>query len=153
MSKILFTESQIRNMVENATRRVLKEVNSEAKFAELFEKNKEWHRLNPTKPGNENPYPTQIWHAFVKYYLANYTPVVTYQLPNQERKGFVLSADNVKDALYHAVFDCETIEDCKYLLERWVLDAYEDWLYEELGDQIEGEYDLKVKVESRPKRK
>lgn len=153
MSKMVFTESQIKKIVERATRRLLKEVSGEARFAELFEKNKEWHRLYPTKPGNENPYPTQIWHAYVKYYIANYDAVISYQLPNQGRKGFTLAPDNIKDALYHAVFDCYTIEDCKYILERWLLNAYEDWLYEELGDEIEGEYDLQVKVESRPKRK
>lgn len=153
MGKIVLTESQITNIVAKATRRLLREANEKEEINSLLMKSKEWRRSNPTRPGNENPYDGEIWHAIVKYYIKYYNAVLTYKLPNGRVMERSLDKNDIQFALYHAVFDRDTVEDCIYLIERWILRAYEDNLYNELGDKLPDEYDLQVNVESRPKTK
>lgn len=101
------------------------------KIQNLLANNEEWKKQNPTTPGNENPFPPRIENAFVKYYTKHYKTVVSYET---EEKGVVninLQKGEVENSLYHAWFDCTTIEECLNTIEYWIKDYFESYMEDE----------------------
>ena len=157
MKKVYITENTLKEAISKSLEKHLNE-DTEEKLGQLFAANEKWHRLNPTLPGDKNPYPGQIWHAFARYYFKHYMPVISYDLPwKKERIRFKLSKDEVLDCLYHTFFDYTSIDDCKYRLESDVKNYYEERVYDRINEKPDeylseiGEFDINIKLESVPK--
>ena len=152
-NKIQITEELLGKLIGNAIHKKLVSEEREMTLNELFAKNKEWKRLNPTLPFTENPYPRMIESAFLSYLFKNYKMVVLYSLPwEANRLKFIVQRSDMNDILRHAVFDCESIDDCAYLLKRWVCDYYEERIYEKLDNDHEHSdelYEYDIKIEAR----
>lgn len=101
------------------------------KIQNLLAKNEEWKNQNPTTSGNENPFPPKIENAFVKYYNNHYNTVVSYETEEMGRKSFNVSKSDIENSLYHAWFDCTTIEECLNTIEYWIKDYFESYIEDE----------------------
>ena len=154
MSKVRITEATLNEAIANTLHKYLNESLETERLNNLFAENKRWKRTNPSVPGNENPYPRRIRGVFLDYFFANYKLILSYSLPWKENRiSYEITRAGVNDPLYHAVFDCETIDDCIYLLKYWVGSYYEEKIYERLNDDEEHEeelyeYDIKIAVDA-----
>ena len=70
-NKIRITEELLGKLIGNAIHKNLVSEERDMTLNELFAKNKEWKRLNPTLPFTENPYPRMIESAFLSYFVIN----------------------------------------------------------------------------------
>ena len=122
-------------IVESVAKKVVREaveMADEEGLKHAFEENKEWHRLNPTKSGGENPYPGEICHLFMRYCLNNYNVVVSYKHPNGRDIRFTADKGSLWSAIYHAYFDCTDLKGCFNTLERWARDYYEEKAFRDM---------------------
>ena len=143
MTKVKITQSLLNETIANAIRKRLNESVETERLNELFAANKKWKRINATVSGGENPYPRKIRWAFLDYFFENYKLILSYSLPwRSDRIRFEVTRDGVNDPLYHAWFDCDSLEDCVYTLKRWVKDYYEEEIYNRLNDDKEHEEEL-----------
>ena len=112
------------------------------KIQALLTKNKEWQDANPTTEGNKNPYPPKIEREFVKYYNKHYKAVVSYETEENGKVSFESEVHDIENSLFHAWFDCTTIEECFDTLEYWLADYQESYIEcEEL--ELVGEIEVK----------
>ena len=153
MTKVKITQSLLNETIVNAIRKRLNESAETERLNELFVANKEWKRKNPTVSGSENPYPGKIRGVFLRYFYANYNLMISYSLPwKKDRIRFIAEKDDITWALYHAVFDCDSLDYCVYLFKRLVMDYYEERIYEQLENDKEHdeelyEYDIEIDAE------
>lgn len=112
------------------------------KLQSLFNKNKEWQNANPTTSGDKNPYPIRIENDFVKYYNKRYKAVVSYETEEEGKVTFNPNKGEIENSIYHAWFDCTTIEECLNTIEYWIKDYYESYIEDEELELV-GEIEVK----------